>query len=259
MNVYLLKSADGKSFKIGKANDIYKRVSSLGISRFDINNMWYVPTGCEHSSYNLEGILHKIYKYAKFDIGSSLDGHTEFFNISVMESVKTFIKLHKNIYGKLTKFTKISDEIARCSYLKQYDTTDGVLMKVVGCFVEDWYEHYWDRANNDDKVNSVLLEHISNTGNTNDFGYSGKHFIHLGILRSIVTRNSEVFNEQMKIALSKTYGGIIENSYLPRQPSKSEWRLYRKLNRLFDIQTKEELFKFFGYESDHPTMEGYQL
>lgn len=94
MYVYLLKNADGKRFKIGKANNIPQRIRGIGGTlSFDLPSSLCVQLPSEGDAYRIEKILHRLFVdwHLKVDQHNRYDGDTEQFGIECFARVVKFL------------------------------------------------------------------------------------------------------------------------------------------------------------------------
>lgn len=115
MNVYILVSKDNKSFKIGKADDVSRRILRIGKDRFDDEKQWYIHFDTEKEAYTLERKLHTLYDFCAFPLQEEFDGCFEFFDIKALNSVLFYLDIHNDLYGKLFN---VSDGLHRKSVCK---------------------------------------------------------------------------------------------------------------------------------------------
>jgi len=88
MNLYILESTDGKSIKIGKANDVEKRLNGLPYS-FDKNKSYYFEIGTR--VFSVESGLHSMLMNYRVELPKA-DGYTEFFKIEAKDKVIDFLE-----------------------------------------------------------------------------------------------------------------------------------------------------------------------
>lgn len=90
--VYMLVAQDHKKFKIGKADDIHKRIQTLQNTwnQFDLNKSLQIK--CKKNDvYKIEKTLHFIFENWNIDIQEKQDGYTEWFDINCFEEAKNMI------------------------------------------------------------------------------------------------------------------------------------------------------------------------
>jgi len=95
MFVYLLQHATESRFKIGKANDIYQRIPSIGgFDAFDLTSSLCIQLPTEKDAYKLEKSLHRLFGAFNLPVDKSnrYSGDTEQFNTECFERVLKFLK-----------------------------------------------------------------------------------------------------------------------------------------------------------------------
>lgn len=108
--VYILKSKHDQMFKIGKSNDITRRLSTLQRNyEFDLENSWTIEVP-QKEVFKLENILHFSFEKARIDDLPKASGYTEFFNISSLDDVLSLITM-------ISKYKSININKGIC-YLK---------------------------------------------------------------------------------------------------------------------------------------------
>lgn len=92
--VYVLPHVNGKSLKIGVAQNIPTRMRSIGIEAFDIARSTSIKTVSVERSREVERALHKIFAASRIDkqqaiadYGIPEDGSTEWFDASIINDV----------------------------------------------------------------------------------------------------------------------------------------------------------------------------
>lgn len=124
--VYLLKSKHNQTFKIGKANNLSQRLSTLERNyEFDLNNSYTIEIS-QKEVFRLENLLHFSFENARVDNLPKASGYTEFFNGTSFEDVLSFvnmiskyksIKINKGFFPFKNNSTQLKGE-ARKEYLK---------------------------------------------------------------------------------------------------------------------------------------------
>jgi hypothetical protein len=103
--VYLLRHASEPRFKIGKANDIYQRLSGIGgINEFDLERSLCVKCPTEVRVGKLERHLHHIFDEWRIKDVENIDysGYTEYFKIECFERVVKYIRENADLLGELS-------------------------------------------------------------------------------------------------------------------------------------------------------------
>jgi len=102
--VYLLLSTDGDKFKIGKADDVYSRYSTLKKYWGEIDFNKSMQIRCNKKQvHSLEKTLHFIFDNYNIDMQSNADGHTEWFDSDCFEDATNLLnhllqhKSHKTV------------------------------------------------------------------------------------------------------------------------------------------------------------------
>lgn len=108
--VYILKSKNDQMFKIGKSSDIKQRLSTLQKEyEFDLENSWTIEVP-QKEVFKLENLLHFSFEKARIDDLPKASGYTEFFNISSLDDVLSFVNM-------ISKYKSININKGIC-YLK---------------------------------------------------------------------------------------------------------------------------------------------
>jgi len=101
MYVYLLHHATEPRFKIGKANDIYQRISGIGgVGEFNLPASLCVQLQSEGEAYRLEKILHRVFD--PWNIRNDRErfpGDTEQFNVHCFERVVKFLTDNSDLFA----------------------------------------------------------------------------------------------------------------------------------------------------------------
>jgi len=90
--VYLVVCENGELFKIGKTNDLTKRLPSLNkYYNFDYFNSYYFELNSEKEALELESFLHDFGNKYRVNILNKTDGYTEFFDIKYLDLLLTHL------------------------------------------------------------------------------------------------------------------------------------------------------------------------
>lgn len=101
MYVYLLQHATEPRFKIGKANDIKHRISSLGgREQFNLAKSLYLKLADSHHSIEIERMLHITFKKWNLPVKNIpyYDGYTEQFSMECFDLVVNFINNNYHLF-----------------------------------------------------------------------------------------------------------------------------------------------------------------
>ncbi|MDT8989962.1 GIY-YIG nuclease family protein [Curvibacter sp. APW13] len=94
--LYLLLDAKEPVFKIGRAIDLWVRERQLP-DDFDLENSWCVQLRNVRLAKRLEKLLHALYEKANTPRAHGGDGYTEWFDVSVLEDVKSFLEKNRDV------------------------------------------------------------------------------------------------------------------------------------------------------------------
>lgn len=165
--VYMLKHRKESIFKIGKANNVGDRISSLGWQHFDIDASLAFELPSQVKSFDLENVLHRT--FSKFrqspqsvleKCGSMSSGKTEWFSNECFQEAVDLVDKIGNLFGakpvniqakvkadvksnqqpkKPIKESKIEDNLLATELKKIIDDAERVLVFTEGAlwFVTD--------------------------------------------------------------------------------------------------------------------------
>jgi hypothetical protein len=108
MFVYLLVAKDGKSFKIGKANDVWARMASIGgRASYDLT----LSKVCSHRTAKragrVEKSLHRLFEAWRLPHGDRRqEGDTEFFSMECHGKVLNLVGASPDLFGELGDLPK---------------------------------------------------------------------------------------------------------------------------------------------------------
>lgn len=104
--VYVLPHVNGKSLKIGIAQNIPTRMRAIGIEAFDIARSTSIKTVSVERSREVERALHKIFAASRIDkqqaiadYGIPEDGSTEWFDASIINDVLSLGAMLPGVVG----------------------------------------------------------------------------------------------------------------------------------------------------------------
>lgn len=158
--VYLLLSTDGNKFKIGKADNVHSRYTTLKRhwGEFDLEKSMQIK--CDKKQvHNLEKTLHFIFDNYNIELPSNSDGYTEWFDsdcfedvtdllkdiawkmsdnrIQIIEGVKSPYKLQKEKKEQSNKPTLTKEQTKRAEQkhyrkmVNRFKVKDGVMQKLM--------------------------------------------------------------------------------------------------------------------------------
>lgn len=102
--VYILPHIEHQRFKIGKANDVHRRMGSIG-DVFDLSQSKSIKLNNADAAYNLERALHRCFdkwripalEIAEQD-GGKLSGYTEWFQSGCLTKLLSFVESNKELF-----------------------------------------------------------------------------------------------------------------------------------------------------------------
>jgi len=110
--VYILVDKSQQKFKIGLTIDILQRYKTLAsiYGKFSLRNSYLIE--CKESyGKKLEKILHFTFSDFNLNINSNLGGHTEWFDISCLNDLISFIKKIKHLNKNIIKIKQDIQEL----------------------------------------------------------------------------------------------------------------------------------------------------
>jgi len=131
--VYILISNTGKSFKIGKTDNLYLRYETLRKFWGDFSLDDSYALKCDMSyAYKLEKLLQNLVidSRVSFDTIDQKDGWTEFFDISAFDELKEFAMTVLPTFKKNIEFLDFREYVEKKQEVKELDRMLKMLNKI---------------------------------------------------------------------------------------------------------------------------------